>query len=259
VPFQTLAASQVGLGKRQLSGLTAVSQAGGRGGVSGVRVVQLLECDPELGEGLSGQERASATRALPVQATSLQPGPWRPDAEPREPGHLGYLVAAGLLVRRVEVGTGSSVELLGRGDLLRPWQEEISSFCTASWEVLERTTVVALGSSLVRDMSQWPAIVSNMLARGVRRSRAVAADAAIASIVGVEERLLILLWQIAETWGEAKEDGIHISIQLPHRLLAELVGARRPSVTSALSELQQSGRLVSSVDGCWVLLGDPPC
>lgn len=226
--------------------------------MSGVRVVQLLECDPGLGEGLTPEERANAAMALTVRAISLEPGPWRPGARSAEPGHLGYLVAAGLLVRRVEIGSGSSIELLGRGDLLRPWQEEASSFCTASWEVLERTTLVALGPRLARDAAQWPAIVSNLLARGIRRSRAAAADGAIASIVGVEERLLILLWLIAETWGETKSDGVHITIRLPHRLLAELVGARRPSVTSALAELQRSGRLASS-GGCWVLPGDPPC
>jgi CRP/FNR family transcriptional regulator, cyclic AMP receptor protein len=226
--------------------------------VSGVRVVQLLECDPGLGEGLTEEERASAGGLL-AQAVSLDPGPWRPGARAPDPGHLGYLIADGVVVRRVEIGPGTSVELLGEGDLLRPWQEETSSFSTASWEVLERATVLALGPGLARDAGQWPAIVSNLLARGVRRSRTMAADAAIASIVGLEERLSILLWKIAETWGETRGDGIHITIRLPHRLLAELVGARRPSVTSALSELQQSGRLVSTSHGCWILCGDPPC
>jgi len=227
--------------------------------MSGVRVVQLLECDPGLGEGLTERERACAAGALPAPAVSLEPGRWQPGAGAPEPGHLGYLVAAGLVVRRVEIGPGSSVELLGAGDLLRPWQEETSSFSTASWEVLERATVVALGPGLARDAGQWPAIVSNLVARGVRRSRTMAADAAIASIVGLEERLLILLWKLAETWGETRGDGVQITIHLPHRLLAELVGARRPSVTSALSELQQSGRIVSTSHGCWVLCGDPPC
>jgi CRP/FNR family transcriptional regulator, cyclic AMP receptor protein len=227
--------------------------------MSGVRVVQLLECDPDLGEGLTEKERACAAEALPAQAASLDPGPWQPGAQAAEPGHLGYLIAGGLIVRRVEIGPGSSVELLGEGDLLRPWQEETSSFSTASWEVLERTTVLALGPGLARDATRWPVILANLVDRGVRRSRAMAADAAIASIVGLEERLLILLWKVAETWGETRGDGVHITIRLPHRLLAELVGARRPSVTSALSELQQSGRLVSTSHGCWILCGDPPC
>jgi CRP/FNR family transcriptional regulator, cyclic AMP receptor protein len=224
-----------------------------------IRIVQLLECEPRLGEGLGKEERAAATESLPVQAVTLDEGPWRPSSEPPEPGRLGYLIAAGLLVRRVEVGQGSSVELLGPGDLLRPWQEDASSFCVASWEVLERTTLVVLGPGLAGELGRWPALAANLTARGLGRSRSLAADSAIASIVGIAERLLLLLWHIAERWGESKTDGIHISIQLPHRLLAELVGARRPSVTTALAELQGGGRLCSTASGHWVLLGDPPC
>ena len=223
-----------------------------------VRVVQLLDCEPELGDGLSAEDREVAARALPAQVADLESGRWHPRLQSSEPGCLGYLIARGLLIRRVEVAQGTSVELLGRGDLLRPWQEDASSFCTASWEVLERMTLVVLGPGLARGLGQWPAIASNLAARGLRRSRALAADAAISSIVGIEQRLLIFLWHIAERWGEPQKDGIHISIRLPHRLLAEMVGARRPSVTTALAGLQEAGRLDCTPAGHWLLRGDPP-
>lgn len=225
----------------------------------GVGVVQLLECDPELGDGLSAEERAAAARALPAQVVALKKGRWRPGPEPPWEGGLGYLVVRGLVVRRVEVSQGSSVELLGRGDLLRPWQEDASSFCAASWEVMDPTTLVALAPGLTRSLVRWPTVASNLVSRGLRRSRALAGAAAIASIVGVEERLLILLWHMAERWGEPSAEGIRVPIRLPHRLLAEMVGARRPSVTSALAELQAAGRLAGAPGGRWVLLGDPPC
>lgn len=221
-------------------------------------MVQLLECEPRLSEGLSEKEREAASEALPAQAVTLQQGPWIPSSQAAEAGRFGYLIAEGLLVRRVEVGRGSSIELLGRGDLLRPWQEDASSFCAASWEVLEPTTLAVMGPQFVGKLGRWPVVASNLAARGIRRSRALAADSAIASIVGIEERLLILLWHIAERWGESKSDGVRITIRLPHRLLAELVGARRPSVTSALAALQEAGRLDSTAGGRWVLLGDPP-
>ncbi|HEX5984486.1 MAG TPA: helix-turn-helix domain-containing protein [Solirubrobacterales bacterium] len=224
-----------------------------------VRVVQLLECDPRLAEGLSAEESAVAAGSLPVQAAMLKKGPWDPGPGPPEPEQLGYLVCSGLLVRRVEVDRGRSVELLGCGDLLRPWQEDASSFCRASWEILEPTTIVILGPAVARGLGRWPAIASNLIARGVNRSRASTAAAAISSIVGLEERLLILFWHLAERWGEPVTDGIRIPIGLPHRLLAELVGARRPSVTTALASLQEEGRLVSAENGCWMLRGDPPC
>lgn len=222
------------------------------------RVVQLLDCDPNLAEGMPEEERATAARALPVRVASLRKGAWEPDLTPPEPGHLGYLLVEGLVVRRIEVAEGASIELLGHGELLRPWQEDASSFCRPSWEVVETATVAQLNAQLTRCICQWPAMVSNLVDRGIRRSRALAADAAAASIIGLEERLLTALWQLAETWGEAKTDGVHLSIRLPHRLLAEMMGARRPSVTSALAELKSAGRLSSALDGSWVLRGDPP-
>jgi CRP-like cAMP-binding protein len=224
-----------------------------------VRIVQLLECDPQLADGLSAEERAVAAGSLPVQGAMLKKGNWDPGLESPEPEHLGYLVCGGVLVRRVEVARGRGIELLGRGDLLRPWQEDASSFCRASWEVLEPTTLVVLAPPVARALARWPAISSHLVARGVNRSRASTAAAAIASIVGVEERLLILLWHLAERWGEPTKEGIRIPIGLPHRLLAELVGARRPSVTTALTNLQEEGRLTGTSTGSWVLQGDPPC
>lgn len=225
----------------------------------GIGAVQLLEAEPELGEGLSEGDLTAASHALPVPVAALERGAWEPRPEPSEIGCLGYLIAKGLLVRRVEVAQGSSIELLGGGDLLRPWQEDASSFCSASWEVLEQTTVLVLGPGLTRSLAQWPTVATNLAMRGIRRSRALAADAAIASIVGIEERLLIMLWHLAERWGEPSVEGIQISIRIPHRLLAEMAGARRPSITSALARLQEAGRLGSGPDGSWILLGDPPC
>lgn len=225
----------------------------------GVSVVQLLECEPELGDGLSDEALAVASHALAVPTAILKKGAWNPRSEPSEAGCVGYVITKGLLVRRVEVAQGSSVELLGNGDLLRPWQEDASSFCAASWEVLEQSTLLALGPGFTRGLTRWPEIAVNLAMRGLRRSRALAADAAIASIVGIEERLLIMLWHLAERWGEPSADGIRLSIRIPHRLLAEMMGARRPSITSALAQLQEGGRLDSSPDGGWVLLGDPPC
>lgn len=223
-----------------------------------VRVAQLLELDPGLGEGLAEEEEATAGAVLPVQVISLPKGAWEPRPHESEPGHLGFLVVEGLLVRRVEVGGGSSVELLSVGDLLRPWQEDASSFITSSWEVLERTNVAMLSERLAADLGRWPAIRVNLLARGVRRSRALAAHGATASIVGIDERLHRLLWQLAETNGSSDGEGVHIPYRLPHRILAELVGARRPSVTSALARLQQGGLVTAAADGGWILHGGPP-
>lgn len=68
----------------------------------------------------------------------------------------------------------------------------------------------------------------------------------------------MLLWYLAERWGRVTANGIVLALPLPHRLLADLVAARRPHVTTSLGALRRSGEMVRREDGLWVLHGDPP-
>jgi CRP-like cAMP-binding protein len=115
--------------------------------------------------------------------------------------------------------------------------------------VLDRRVSQAVG--------RWPELVAALAERGLRRSRSLAVHAAIENIRGIDRRLLTLFWHFAERWGERGPDGVRIPLDLTHQMLSELVGARRPSVTTALGLLRREGLLVP-VDGGWVLTGEPP-
>ena len=52
--------------------------------------------------------------------------------------------------------------------------------------------------------------------------------------------------------------GVLVSLRLPHRTLAGMVGARRPSVTTALGQLIAREEIERRPDGGWLLRGDPP-
>ena len=63
------------------------------------------------------------------------------------PDGIGLLVLRGLLIRRVGVGGGFGAELLGQGDLLRPWQGEGAQSTlspTTGWHVLEPVRIAVL-------------------------------------------------------------------------------------------------------------------
>jgi hypothetical protein len=85
----------------------------------------LLELDPELGQLLTGERRVAAVRELRVRVTTFPVGEWDggrlADADPT---HLGLLVADGVLAREVVLGDTVSTELLGPGDVIRPWHVE---------------------------------------------------------------------------------------------------------------------------------------
>jgi CRP-like cAMP-binding protein len=53
-------------------------------------------------------------------------------------------------------------------------------------------------------------------------------------------------------------DGVVVPLPLSHQRLADLVGAHRPSVTTAMGDLTRSGAISRRDSGEWVLHGTPP-
>ena len=89
------------------------------------------------------------------------------------------------------------------------------------------------------------------------RAQRLAVTQAISQLNRVDRRLLALFWHLAERWGRVARDGIVVPLVLSHRLIGELVGARRPTVSTALAELARDGQLSRRDDGTWLLTGEP--
>ena len=111
------------------------------------RPVKLFKADPDL---LAGVEPAMA-RLLrhrgSVDSTVLTKGDWTPPAaEELGRGAIGLLVIEGLLSRTIRFAGLESAELVGAGDLLRPWDDEpdASLEFAADWRVLEHATIAIL-------------------------------------------------------------------------------------------------------------------
>jgi CRP/FNR family transcriptional regulator, cyclic AMP receptor protein len=222
--------------------------------------VDLLERDAELARALTPAMRQD-DQGSPLSAgvLKLKRGPWEPDAREPSVDHLGFLVLDGLVGRRVLVPErGRSLELLGHGDLFRPWQDESASFEQLSWTVIEPAAVAVLDETLAARAREVPQLLEALTDRALRRSRRLAVSAAIANTVGVEERLVLSLWQLTELWGRKAPEGAVLPFRLSHQTLADLVGARRPTVTLALRNLTQRELLKRGESGQWILVGNPP-
>ncbi len=90
-------------------------------------VGRLLEEDPELAENMPAEKREVAARVLVVRVAAAEPGEWDPATAPAaDASSLGLLVLDGLLVRRLQLGPMPFAELLGPGDILRPWEEGLA-------------------------------------------------------------------------------------------------------------------------------------
>jgi hypothetical protein len=85
----------------------------------------------------------------------------------------------------------------------------------------------------------------------------LAVNQAISQLNRVDRRLLTLFWHLAERWGRMTPGGVLIPLTLSHRMLSQLIGARRPTVSTALGELAREQRLRRVDDGTWLLGGEP--
>ena len=98
--------------------------------------IPILDADPELANTVPAEARERARLELVADGAVLEPGPWVPPHSKPEPGFIGFFVIDGVLIREVSVTGGSSIELVGGGALLRPWQEDSASFTIARWRVI---------------------------------------------------------------------------------------------------------------------------
>jgi CRP/FNR family cyclic AMP-dependent transcriptional regulator len=220
---------------------------------------RVLEEDPELAEVIPGEQRAQAIETVLVRELALSPGVWRrPPPQDLENG-LGMLVLEGILIHRVGVGERFGIELIGEGDLLQPppWGGESTLPMTNRWLILEPSRVAVLDERFIRQLAQFPELAGRLVARAVQRSRQLAVNMAIVHQARVDVRLHLLLWHLASRWGRVRSDGVVVPLRLTHAVLSDLVAARRPTVTSALSDLGRRG-LVRAVQEGWLLSGDPP-
>jgi CRP/FNR family transcriptional regulator, cyclic AMP receptor protein len=224
--------------------------------------ISIVEADPELADLLEPGEVERARREAVTRVQRLSEGEWDVAAalEP-DVHHRGFLITEGLLSREVDVLGRRCIELIGPSDVMRPWSwDEEGSHVKAEvgWMVLEPTKLAVLDHRLVVRMVPWPQLGVELFNRGTRRAHHLAVALAIAHHPRVEDRILLTLWHLAERWGRVHPDGIVVPLPLGHQLLADLVGAHRPSVTTALGHLSRAGRLGRRDSGEWVLHGAPP-
>lgn len=224
--------------------------------------VAVLQVDPDLGEDLAPGDRALAEQAALAHVVRFGRGA---DPAPRDgfdpAGHLGLLILDGLIARRVTIGDRTCAELLGEGDILRPWLRAgpaDAALAEVGWRVVQPLALAVLDAGFARRVARWPEIGARLGDRMVLRARWLAFHLAVCHLVRVEERVHLVFWHLADRWGRVTRDGIVIPVPLTHTLLANVIGARRPSTTTAIGRLGERGLLERRPDGSWLLRGDPP-
>ncbi len=222
--------------------------------------ISLTDADPDLLRGLD-ESSAQQVRALAhVTVLSFEPGRWDPSIDAAR-ALYGLFVLDGLLSREVVIEGRRASELLGPGDVLRPMASETtdpSVHFEIGWDVLQPTSVAVLDREFAARVAPWPEVAAALMDRMVRRAHALAFQLAVSHLKLVETRLLAVLWYYADSWGRVTPEGTVLGVPLTHALLARVVGARRPSVSTALGRLHDRGLVERIEHGQWLLLGDRP-
>jgi hypothetical protein len=161
------------------------------------------------------------------------------------------------MIRLVGVDGRSGAELLGEGDLLRPWQPEPDDSTLplrSAWSIVEPTRLAVLDERFMMSAALYPELIGALLASAIERSRNFAVQLAIIHQARVDIRLHMLLWHLASRWGRVEPAGLRLDLPLTHRLLGQLVAAERPSISHALRRLSEAG-IVTGAAGDWHLHG----
>jgi hypothetical protein len=218
--------------------------------------IRLFEAEPRLLRFLPENERELAI-ATTVPSCNLDDGELDLRALLVRNRSFAVLVLDGMLIRELRIGEHSGLWLLGAGD-----QVSLSS-TTMSIQSLEPSCYVSgptklamLGADILLAARRWPRLVAGLAALNVEQSERLAAHVMICQLPRVEDRLLAMMWLLADSWGHVTAAGRLLPLALTHKTLGDLIGARRPTVSLATRVLTDNGSIVR-LDRGWLLLKRP--
>ena len=213
--------------------------------------IALLAADAGFASGIPAAEVGLAGRVLTLPRFDVDPGPWTPPAAARFGDAPLALVVDGLVGRHVDLGERVATELLGPGDVFAPWLTPRDALLPRAvrWSAYDPATIAVLDNRFAVAAQRWPALSSTAHMRLAAHGDRLATHLAICQLPRVGDRIVALLCHLAERFGRIAPDGVVVDMRLTHRLIGELVGAQRPTVSLALTSLLEEGRVTRRANG----------
>jgi CRP-like cAMP-binding protein len=219
--------------------------------------VRLLELEPDLGRFMTEAD-AEVLEGLAVPAIEVPAGELDLHAVLADHSAFGLILLDGMLVRRVVVSGAATLRLLGPGDLVSAPAASASMLLTGTgWRAAAPTRMAVLGRDALLAAHRAPRLVAGLQVRAAEQADRVTLQLAICQLPRVEDRVLSMLWMLAESWGQVTLHGTALRLHLTHETIGGLVGARRSTVTLALGQLTDDGAILRHERG-WLLLQPAP-
>jgi CRP/FNR family transcriptional regulator, cyclic AMP receptor protein len=225
--------------------------------MASTRRVRFLDARFELTRRLSPDERAElAAVMLPV--VDVAEGPLELGAILDAHKAFAVGVLDGMAVHVIQIGEQSGIQLLGPGDvLIRPNADPPSWVEDAAFRAPASMSLTLLGDDFLAAARRAPYVIPALYDCLADQMQRLGSQLVICQLPRVEQRLLAILWLLAETWGHVTPGGVRVPMALTHETLGGLIGARRPTVTLALRKLSEDGSVIRQESG-WLLLEPPP-
>lgn len=220
------------------------------------QTTRLFETEPDLIRFL-GPEESEQARETELPVHSLGKGVADIKELFEHTGAFGGLVLEGMLLQSLRLGSHAGLRLLGAGDVLSLTQAPrsilvVESTCRATVP----TRLALLEREMLMAVRRWPQIAAGLHAHAGEQSERLVTQLMICQLPRVDERIVALMWLLAESWGQVTPHGTLLPISLTHAALGGLIGARRPTVTLALGNLTSAGVIRRQPKG-WLLLRSP--
>jgi CRP-like cAMP-binding protein len=221
--------------------------------------IALLAADTGFAAGIPTAELRLAARVLTLPRLDLDAGEWTPPARDGFGDAPLALVVDGLLGRHVDMGDRVATQLLGPGDVVDLWPAPGDTLVPREvrWSAYGPATIAVLDGRFATAAQRWPALSRTVHARLAAHGDRLAVHLAICQLPRVGDRVVALLAHLAERFGRIAPDGVVVGVRLTHRLLGELVGAQRPTVSLAVTSLLEEGRISRRSDGMLVVADAP--
>jgi CRP/FNR family transcriptional regulator, cyclic AMP receptor protein len=218
--------------------------------------VAILEHDDDLARAVPEAERDVASGELLLRAMAVEPGPVAVGDLGLSDATMALVIVDGTLTNDIAVDGHAVTEMLGPGDLIPPWEPELTELDVRRRIVAKTPALLAVvDAGFARAAARWPGLLVTLCRRMAEQEHRFATQGAICQMARVEDRIVAMLRHLAARHGKVVPGGRTLDVRLTHEALGRLVGARRPTVTLAIKQLEADGRLTRRPDGTWLL----PC
>jgi CRP/FNR family cyclic AMP-dependent transcriptional regulator len=219
--------------------------------------VRLLDIEPDLGAFLSDEERDLASRVV-VPVVAVDDGECDLERPLREGRAFAAVIVHGIVLQRLVVGEQAGLRLLGPGDTVSRQGPRIPAMISqASCRAAGGLSLALLDERVLLASRRFPGLVAALQIQMGEQHLRLVTQLIICQLPRVADRVLTLMWFLAESWGRVTPAGTSLPLSLTHDAIGELIGAKRPTVSLALKELVQQNAVVRQAGG-WLLLKGAP-